>query len=71
MVDAITAGRKTASAVSEALSVPNYLSRADANCSYDGMAGIARRWLVIEGDKRTLEQQLWIHTAIDAATMTI
>ena len=39
----------------------NYLSRADRNCSYDGMAGIARRWLVIEGDKSTLEQQFWIH----------
>ena len=42
----------------------NYLSRADANCSYDGMAGIERRWLVIEDDKRTLEQQLWIHTEL-------
>jgi hypothetical protein len=39
----------------------NYLSRDDANCSYDGMDGVERRWLVIEGDSGTLEQQLWIH----------
>ena len=44
----------------------NYLSRNDANCSLRGMEGIARRWLVIEGDLGTLEQQFWIHKQLDA-----
>ena len=39
----------------------NYLRRADMNCSYDGMEGIVRRWMIIEGDRGTLEQQYWIH----------
>ena len=39
----------------------NYLIRADVRCSYAGMEGIERRWLVIEGDEGTLEQQMWIH----------
>jgi hypothetical protein len=42
----------------------NYLSRDDVNCSYAGMEGIHRRWIVIEDDKLTLEQQMWIHTEL-------
>ena len=44
----------------------NYLSRADMNCSYAGMEGIERRWMIIEGDKGTLEQQLWIHQELNS-----
>jgi hypothetical protein len=43
----------------------NYLSRADRRCSYDGMEGIARRWMIIEGDEGSLEQQFWIHKQLD------
>ena len=39
----------------------NYLSRADLNCSYEGMAGVKRRWMIIEGDEGTLAEQFWIH----------
>ena len=43
----------------------NYLSRVDANCSALGMEGVERRWLVVEGDEGTLEQQLWIHKELE------
>ena len=44
----------------------NYLSRDDVQCSRLGMEGVERRWLVIEGDEGTLEQQLWIHKELEA-----
>ena len=44
----------------------NYLSRADMNCSYAGMEGIERRWLVVEGDRGSLEQQMWIHQELNS-----
>jgi hypothetical protein len=40
----------------------NYCSRHDVDgTSYPAFAGIERRWLVIEGDSGSLEQQFWIH----------
>ena len=47
----------------------NYLSRADLNCFYEGMEGVERRWLVIEGDSGTLEQQWWIHKQLSPACL--
>jgi hypothetical protein len=39
----------------------NYCCRDDVDgCSYAAFEGIARRWLVIEDDQLTLEQQFWI-----------
>jgi hypothetical protein len=37
----------------------SYLTRSDVKCSYDAFE--KRRWLVIEGDTGTREQQFWIH----------
>ncbi len=42
----------------------NYLSRADMNCSRAGMEGIKRRWLVLEDDQLSLEQQMWVHRGL-------
>jgi hypothetical protein len=39
----------------------SYLSRDDMNSSYAGFEGSEHRWLVIESDRGSLEQQFWIH----------
>ena len=46
----------------------NYCSRADVDgTSYDAFEGIARRWMVMEADKGTLEQQYWLHSQLNPA----
>ena len=43
----------------------NYCSRLDADgTSYEAFEGIERRWMVIEDDTLTLEEQFWIHTKL-------
>jgi len=45
----------------------NYCSRCDVDgTSYDAFVGIERRWLVIEADHGTLEQQFWLHQQLAA-----
>ena len=40
----------------------NYCCRSDVDgTSYDAFEGIERRWLVIEADQGSLEEQFWIH----------
>jgi hypothetical protein len=39
----------------------NYLSRPEMRCSFAGMTGVKRRWMIIEGDEGTLEEQFCIH----------
>jgi hypothetical protein len=40
----------------------NYCCRCDVDgTSYDAFVGIERRWMVIEADHGTLEQQFWLH----------
>ena len=46
----------------------NYCSRCDVDgTSHPAFAGIERRWLVIEADQGTLEQQFWLHQQLDPA----
>ena len=53
---------KTCSHVSQ-----NYCCRCDVDgTSYDALEGIERRWIVIEADQGTLEQQFWLHKQLEA-----
>jgi hypothetical protein len=43
----------------------NYCSRSDADgTSFEAFEGIPRRWIVVEDDTLTLEQQYWIHRRV-------
>ena len=44
----------------------NYCCRCDVDgTSYAAFAGIKRRWMVIEADQGTLEQQFWLHMQLE------
>jgi hypothetical protein len=45
----------------------NYCCRCDVDgTSYAAFEGIERRWIVIEADHGTLEQQFWLHKQLEA-----